>query len=97
MSDILIAGKELPECLELAEGFTNTKKVFISAKKDIDLSPFESEGIYSTNWNKASAISARSFLITAETKMKDLNAATLETAMSMIAGTCRSMGVTVEG
>ena len=31
----------------------------------------------------------------AETKMKDLNAATLETAMSMIAGTCRSMGVTV--
>ncbi|MCQ2583753.1 MAG: hypothetical protein MJ160_07585 [Treponema sp.] len=73
MSDILIAGKELPECLELAEGFTNTKKVFISAKKDIDLSPFESEGIYSTNWNKASAISARSFLITAETKMKELN------------------------
>ena len=32
----------------------------------------------------------------AETKMPDLNAATLETAMSMIAGTARSMGVTVE-
>ena len=32
----------------------------------------------------------------AETKMPDLNAANLETAMSMIAGTCRSMGVTVE-
>ena len=32
----------------------------------------------------------------AETKMKDLNAASLETAMSMIAGTCRSMGVVVE-
>ena len=29
-------------------------------------------------------------------KMPDLNAATVETAMSMIAGTCRSMGVTVE-
>ena len=29
-------------------------------------------------------------------KMPDLNAATLETAMSMIAGTARSMGVTVE-
>ena len=28
--------------------------------------------------------------------MKDLNAASLETAMSMIAGTARSMGVTVE-
>ena len=31
----------------------------------------------------------------AETKMRDLNAATLEAAMSMIAGTCRSMGVEV--
>ena len=27
--------------------------------------------------------------------MPDLNAASLETAMSMIAGTCRSMGVVV--
>ena len=32
----------------------------------------------------------------AELKMPDLNAASLEAAMSMIAGTCRSMGVTVE-
>lgn len=32
----------------------------------------------------------------AEIKMPDLNAATIETAMSMIAGTARSMGVTVE-
>ena len=32
----------------------------------------------------------------AETKMKDLNAGSLETAMSMIAGTARSMGVVVE-
>ena len=32
----------------------------------------------------------------AETKMPDLNAGSLEAAMSMIAGTCRSMGVTVE-
>ncbi|MCR5542992.1 MAG: 50S ribosomal protein L11 [Eubacterium sp.] len=31
----------------------------------------------------------------AETKMKDLNAASLETAMSMIAGTARSMGIEV--
>ncbi|MPM67495.1 hypothetical protein SDC9_114418 [bioreactor metagenome] len=28
--------------------------------------------------------------------MPDLNAASLETAMSMVAGTARSMGVTVE-
>jgi large subunit ribosomal protein L11 len=32
----------------------------------------------------------------AEQKMPDLNAATVEAAMSMIAGTARSMGVTVE-
>ena len=32
----------------------------------------------------------------AETKMPDLNAASIETAMSMVAGTARSMGVEVE-
>ena len=32
----------------------------------------------------------------AETKMPDLNAANLESAMSMIAGTARSMGIVVE-
>lgn len=31
----------------------------------------------------------------AEQKMRDLNAASVESAMSMIAGTCRSMGVEV--
>ncbi|MCL2599313.1 MAG: 50S ribosomal protein L11, partial [Firmicutes bacterium] len=33
----------------------------------------------------------------ATTKMPDLNASSVEQAMSMIAGTARSMGVTVEG
>ena len=32
----------------------------------------------------------------AEMKMVDMNAASLEAAMSMVAGTARSMGVTVE-
>ena len=32
----------------------------------------------------------------AEAKMPDLNAATIEAAMSMVAGTARSMGITVE-
>ncbi|MBP5236598.1 MAG: 50S ribosomal protein L11 [Clostridia bacterium] len=32
----------------------------------------------------------------AETKMPDLNASSVETAMSMIAGTARSMGITVK-
>ena len=33
----------------------------------------------------------------AETKMQDLNAASIETAVSMICGTARSMGIEVEG
>lgn len=33
----------------------------------------------------------------AESKMVDLNAFTLESAMKMVAGTARSMGITVEG
>ena len=33
----------------------------------------------------------------AEVKMPDLNAAGIESAMSMVSGTARSMGVNVEG
>lgn len=73
MSDILLAGKDLPDCLEFAEGLLNTKKIFTCAKKDLDLSPFESEGIYSCQWNRSSAISSRSFIIKAETTMQELN------------------------
>ena len=48
------------------------------------------------NKNKVATISKADLQKIAETKMKDLNAASLESAMSMIAGTCRSMGVKVE-
>ena len=48
------------------------------------------------NKTKVAAISKADLQKIAETKMPDLNAASLEAAMSMIAGTCRSMGVTVE-
>jgi len=48
------------------------------------------------NKNKVATISKADLQKIAETKMPDLNAASIETAMSMIAGTCRSMGVTVE-
>ena len=46
--------------------------------------------------NKVASISKADVQKIAETKMPDLNAASLEAAMSMIAGTARSMGVTVE-
>ena len=46
--------------------------------------------------NKVATISKADLQKIAETKMPDLNAASLEAAMSMIAGTARSMGVKVE-
>ncbi|MCH5315388.1 MAG: 50S ribosomal protein L11 [Eubacterium sp.] len=48
------------------------------------------------NKNKVATISKADIQKIAETKMPDLNAATLEAAMSMIAGTARSMGIVVE-
>ena len=48
------------------------------------------------NKNKVATITKEQVQKIAETKMPDLNAASLEAAMSMIAGTARSMGVTVE-
>ena len=48
------------------------------------------------NKNKVATITKEQLKEIAETKMPDLNAASLEAAMSMVAGTCRSMGVTVE-
>lgn len=47
--------------------------------------------------NKVATITSAQVKEIAETKMEDLNAATIESAMSMIAGTARSMGIVVEG
>lgn len=48
------------------------------------------------NKNKVATLSKADLQKIAETKMPDLNASSLEAAMSMIKGTARSMGVTVE-
>ena len=48
------------------------------------------------NTNKVAKITKEQIKAIAEHKMPDLNAANLESAMSMIAGTARSMGVVVE-
>ena len=47
------------------------------------------------NKTKVATITQEQIRKIAEQKMPDLNAATIETAMSMIAGTARSMGVVV--
>ena len=48
------------------------------------------------NKNKVATITKAQLQEIAELKMPDLNAATVESAMSMVAGTCLSMGVVVE-
>jgi large subunit ribosomal protein L11 len=45
--------------------------------------------VASVNWDQIRAI--------AEDKMADLNAFTIDSAMKMVAGTARSMGITVKG
>ena len=48
------------------------------------------------NKTKVAQLSKADLQAIAEQKMPDLNAASVEAAMSMVAGTARSMGVTVE-
>ena len=48
------------------------------------------------NKTKVATITQEQIKQIAETKMRDLNAASIEAACSMIAGTARSMGVVVE-
>lgn len=49
------------------------------------------------NRNKVGNVTWDQVKAIAEDKMKDLNAFTLESAMKMVAGTARSMGITVSG
>src|SRR5574344_1317269 len=49
-----------------------------------------------TNKTKVATITKDKLREIAETKMPDLNAASIEAAMSMVAGTARSMGIVVE-
>lgn len=71
---------------------TKTPPAPVLIKKAIGLDKASGE----PNKKKVGKIKKAQIKEIAETKMKDLNAASLESAMSMIAGTCRSMGITVE-
>lgn len=54
------------------------------------------KGSPTPNKNKIGKLTKEQIKQIAETKMKDLNATSLESAIKMIAGTARSMGVEVE-
>jgi len=49
------------------------------------------------NRNKVGKVTMQQVKDIATTKMEDLNAGSIETAMSMVMGTARSMGIEVEG
>ncbi|MCD6040358.1 MAG: rplK [Gammaproteobacteria bacterium] len=55
------------------------------------------KGSSTPHTNKVGKITRKQLEAIAKTKMPDLNAANLEAAVSMIAGSARSMGVEVEG
>ena len=71
---------------------TKTPPAAVLIKKECNIE----SGSGVPNKTKVATISKASIQKIAEIKMKDLNAGSLEAAMSMVAGTARSMGVTVE-
>ena len=73
------------------EFITKVPPVAVLIKKAIKIE----KGSGKPNKDKVASITKEQVKAIAEQKMEDLNAASLETAMSMVAGTARSMGVTV--
>lgn len=55
------------------------------------------KGSAEPNRNKVGSVTLEQVKTIAEGKMVDMNAFTLDSAMSMVAGTARSMGITVKG
>ena len=71
---------------------TKTPPAAVLLKKACNLK----SGSSAPNKNKVATIKRSEVEKIAQLKMKDLNAASLEAATSMIAGTARSMGIVVE-
>lgn len=70
---------------------TKVPPVAVLIKKSIGIQ----KGSGKPNKEKVAKITKEQVRAIAEQKMPDLNAASIETAMSMVAGTARSMGVVV--
>lgn len=93
-----LAGKVIPVVITVYsdksfEFITKTPPVPVQIKDAVKLKSGSAEPnrkkVGSLSWDKVREI--------AEGKMKDMNAFEVESAMSMVAGTARSMGVTVDG
>ena len=92
------AEQQIRGAVVLPHGTGKTVRVLVFAKGD-KISEAEAAGLQKAsgvpNKEKVGSVTKDQIKEIAELKMPDLNAASLEAAMSMIAGTARSMGVTV--
>ena len=92
------AGKVLPVIITV---YIDKSFTFIVKQPPIAVQLKEAAKIQSgspePNRRKIAAVTWEQVRSIAENKMPDMNAFTLKSAMSMVAGTARSMGITVEG
>ncbi len=91
-------GKVLPVLITVYKdkSFDFVIKTPPAATQLLELAKVKS-GSAQPNRNKIGSVSWTQIKDIAENKMKDLNAFTVESAMKMVAGTARSMGITVTG
>jgi len=92
------AGKTLPVVITVYsdKSFSFIVKTPPAAVQLLEAAKLKS-GSAEPNRNKVGTVTWEQVRAIAENKMPDLNAFTIESAMRMIAGTARSMGLVVEG
>ena len=92
------AGKVLPVTITVYtdKSFEFVIKTPPAAVQLLDFAKIKS-GSKESNRNKVGSVSWDQVRTVAEIKMPDLNCFTIESAMSMVAGTARSMGIEVKG
>ncbi len=92
------AGKVLPVIITVYvdKSFDFVIKTPPAAIQLLELSKLKS-GSKEPNRNKVGTVSWDQVKTIAEIKMPDLNCFTIESAMSMVAGTARSLGMTITG
>lgn len=92
------AGKVLPVIITVYsdKSFEFVVKTPPAAVQLLEAAKLKS-GSSEPNRNKVGSVTWDQIREIAENKMPDLNAFTIESAMKMIAGTARSMGITIKG
>jgi large subunit ribosomal protein L11 len=92
------AGKVIPVIITV---YTDKSFDFVTKTPPVAVQIIEAsktkKGSPEPNRNKVASITWKQVKTIAEDKMQDLNCFTLESAMKMVAGTARSMGITVTG